>query len=115
MPRETDLDRLPRLDTTEVCQYLASKVRRERRLRRLSQAAFAEQAGIPLRTYKRFETHGQANLETFVRVLQALGQARYLYLLFPQPLPPKLTLEARIEVIAARHAAIRQRESDEQD
>lgn len=81
----------------------------------MSQAAFAEQAGIPLRTYKRFETHGQANLETFVRVLQALGQARYLYLLFPQPLPPKLTLEARIEVIAARHAAIRQRESDEQD
>jgi len=81
----------------------------------MSQAAFAEQAGVPLRTYKRFETNGQANLETFVRVLQALGQARYLYLLFPQPLPPKLTLEARIDAIAARRAAIRPSEMDDQD
>ena len=61
------------------------KVRRQRREAGLSQAEFASQAGIPLRTYKRFEAHGKANLETFIEVLRALGRTHYLFMLFPAP------------------------------
>ncbi|WP_373459703.1 helix-turn-helix domain-containing protein [Cupriavidus necator] len=79
------------------------RVRRERKKAGLSQAEFAASAGIALRTYKRFETHGQGTLETFLRALRTLGHARNLYLLFPQPLPPrKPSLEERIEAIARR-------------
>ncbi|WP_414693387.1 helix-turn-helix domain-containing protein [Paraburkholderia madseniana] len=85
-----------------MCDYIASRIRRERLARKISQAEFARQAGIPLRTYKRFEAHGNASLETFLRALKALGQTRYLYLLFPQVLPSKPTLQDRIEAIASR-------------
>ena len=68
----------------EVCRYLATKVRRIRREAKESQAAFAERVGVPLRTYKRFETHGKASLETFVRILRAIERTQYLFMLFPQ-------------------------------
>lgn len=103
----SDLDRLPQLDEGELRDYLASKMRRERRLRKLSQVEFARQAGIPLRTYKRFETDGRASLDTFLRALRAIGQTRYLFMLFPQALPKKVTLEARIDAIAARQTEFR--------
>lgn len=67
----------------EGCRYLATKVRQARRAGRMSQVEFAKQARVPLRTYKRFETHGKANLETFLQVLRALGRTQYLLLLFP--------------------------------
>jgi transcriptional regulator with XRE-family HTH domain len=103
MTPEQDFSRLQELDELGLCGYLATRVRRERKKAGLSQAEFAGAAGIPLRTYKRFETHGRGTLETFMRVLKTLGHARNLYLLFPQPLPPrKPTLEERIEAIARR-------------
>lgn len=63
---------------------LATKVRQARRRFKASQEVFAEHAGIPLRTYKRFETHGRASLETFIQVLKALDRTSYLALLFPE-------------------------------
>jgi transcriptional regulator with XRE-family HTH domain len=82
----------------EACHYLATKVRRVRRAARISQAEFAQQAQVPLRTYKRFETHGRANLETFVQVLRALGRTQYLFMLFPVQVSPnpRETLEERL-------------------
>jgi hypothetical protein len=72
----------------EVCEYLAMQTRRTRRASKLSQAELARCAGVPLRTYKRFETHGLGSLETFVRTLRALGRTRYLFMLFPQQVSP---------------------------
>lgn len=66
----------------ELCRYLAAEVRRLRLDAGESQRDFAERAGIPLRTYKRFEAHGQANLETFLRAIKTAGRAQYLFLLF---------------------------------
>lgn len=82
MTPEEELDRLRLWTSAEVCHYLAMKVRKHRQEARLSQADFARQAGIALRTYKRFEAHGQANLDTFVAALRAMGRTRYLMLLF---------------------------------
>jgi len=98
MTPEEELDRLKLWTSTEVCHYLAMKVRKYRQEAQLSQAAFAHQAGIALRTYKRFEAHGQANLDTFVAALRAMGRAHYLFMLFgaqSKP-PPALTLKERL-------------------
>jgi transcriptional regulator with XRE-family HTH domain len=81
----------------QACAYLGSKVRQWRRTERLSQAELAARAEVPLRTYKRFETHGKANLETFVQVLRALGRTQYLFMLFPMPVPKKPTFEERLK------------------
>lgn len=74
----------------EVCKYLATEVRRARVDAGDSQRDFAARAGIPLRTYKRFETHGHANLETFLRALKTIGRIQHLYLLFPSRKPTNL-------------------------
>ena len=82
MNRE-EIDRLQTSHPAEVCHSLAMKVRRFRQDAKLSQAEFARQAEIPLRTYKRFESHGRANLETFIRALRTMGRTQYLCMLFP--------------------------------
>jgi hypothetical protein len=98
MTPEEELDRLKLWTSAEVCHYLAMKVRRHRQDAELSQAAFASQAGIALRTYKRFEAHGQANLDTFVAALRAMGRTHYLMMLFAasaRVIPPP-TLKERL-------------------
>ncbi len=75
----------------EVCRYLAIEIRRLRQSGGHSQREFTQLAGIPLRTYKRFETHGNASLETFVMALQAVDRSRYFMLLFPPREPPRRT------------------------
>ncbi len=84
----------------EACHYLGTKVRQWRRMEGLSQARLAARAEIPLRTYKRFESHGKANLETFIRVLRALGRTQYLFMLFPVPVAHKATFEERLKQLA---------------
>lgn len=83
----------------EACHFLATKVRQFRRAGRVSQQDFARQAQVPLRTYKRFETHGKANLETFIQVLRAMGRTQYLFMLFPMPVSttPRESLEQRLK------------------
>ena len=82
----------------EVCRYLATKVRTMRRHARESQEQFALRAGVPLRTYKRFETHGRGSLETFIQVLRAVERMHYLFMLFPSTMPAKVkpSLEQRL-------------------
>lgn len=89
---------------TELCAYLASKIRRARRLTKESQVEFAARAGVALRTYKRLETHGQGHLDTFLKVLVALDRGQYLHFLFPFENQPEriLSLEDRIEAIRKR-------------
>jgi len=88
----------------ELCLYLASKIRRARKVRKESQVAFAARAGIALRTYKRLETHGLGHLDTFLKALVALDRGQYLYLLFTpdNPLPKVQSLQERVESIRQR-------------
>lgn len=81
----------------EVCHYLATKVRQWRRTERISQVQLAARAEVPLRTYKRFEAHGKANLETFIQVLRALGRTQYLFMLFPVQVAHKPSFEERLK------------------
>ena len=104
MNQQEELDRLKSWTCGEVCHYLAMKVRRHRREAGVSQIEFAKQAGIPLRTFKRFEAHGKANLETFIEVLRAMERTQYLLMLFPAParLSPTPTLKDRLRSARAR-------------
>ena len=53
---------------------IVSEIIAARLARKLSQSALAKQAGIPLRTYQRLESHaGGAKLETLMRTLDTLG------------------------------------------
>ena len=85
MTPEQHLENLKLWPEDDVCRYLAHEVRRARVRDGESQKEFAERAGIPLRTYKRFELHGRGSLETFIRALRAMGRTHYLYMLFPRP------------------------------
>src|SRR5437773_585238 len=117
MNPEEELDRLKSRKCAEVCHYLAMKVRRHRREAGISQADFAKQAGIPLRTYKRFEAHGKANLETFIEVLRAMERTQYLFMLFPPPMRPAKvpTLDEKLMSARARSAGERMRARQEQE
>lgn len=97
------LARLKNCPINEVCHYLAMRVRRYRQERQLSQAEFARDAGIPLRTYKRFESHGKATLETFVEVLRAMDRTQYVFTLFPSPIPGTgISVEDRLRSLKIR-------------
>lgn len=88
----------------EVCRYLAAEIRRGRQQAGLSQREFAGFAGVPLRTYKRFETDGQGRMDTFVRSLRVLGRTEYLLTLFPPRVQPNSTrdLRGKLAVFRAR-------------
>ncbi|MFA8361773.1 hypothetical protein ACEPT7_28275 [Burkholderia ubonensis] len=88
MTPEQQLEFLARATEAEIAKYLGTQTRRERVRNRLSQAAFAEKAGIPLRTYKRFELTGAGTIETLVRVMRAMEHARGFFTLFPAPPAP---------------------------
>ncbi|MEM5440016.1 helix-turn-helix domain-containing protein [Paraburkholderia phymatum] len=102
MTPEQQLEFLQSATERDIAKYLAMRVRGERVRNGFSQSAFAEKAGIPLRTYKRFELSGAGSIETLARILMALGHARGFYTLFPHPKPvAQLTLADRIEAISA--------------
>lgn len=80
------------LETDTLLILLRDRVRFERRRQKLSQAAFAEKCGIPLRTFKRYESTGTGSIELLVRIAQGFGRAPGFDSIFPaQPLLPKQT------------------------
>lgn len=101
MTPDQQLDFLQAATERDIVKYVAMKVRGERVKRGMSQSAFAEKAGVPLRTYKRFELTGGGTVETLVRILMAMGHARGFFTLFPHPKPEaRKTLVERIEAIS---------------
>lgn len=101
MNTEQELALLKNCTPKEVCDYIATKIRQIRRGEKESQERFSKRVGVPLRTYKRFETHGQASLATFIQVLSAVGRTQYLLLIFPQQssVIAKPTLEERLRML----------------
>ena len=87
----------------ELCRRLAGCARKARTEHQMSQAEFARACHISLRTYKRFESTGQASLENFVRVVTVLQRVTALGLLFPPPPSSGLSpLERQLERIRVR-------------
>lgn len=95
----------------QLCGYVAGKVRRMRLARGESQVAFAKRAGIPLRTYKRFESLGLGSMKTFLRALRALGRVDRLFQLFPEAPPKKSTVIERVEMMRRQRFGEQRRRS----
>lgn len=70
----------------EMVAELSDRCRAIRLSQNMTQQEAAERAGIPLRTYRRFEQEGQISFERFVAVLRALNRAVELETLLA-PLP----------------------------
>lgn len=68
----------------QVVGDLGARLERIRLARNLTQAELAERAGISKRTVLRLEQGVSATLDTFVRVLLALGLASNLEALLPE-------------------------------
>ena len=115
MTPEQEFEALRDWSETEVCRFLASKVRRARVETRESQEALAERARVPLSTYKRFERDGKGTVETFIQILRAIGRTQYLMLLFRGPLlaKPPVTLEEKVRHVKTRALLQKARESNE--
>lgn len=54
---------------------LASRLKAERKARKMTIAEFAQRAGIHPRTYSHFELTGEISLERLIRALVVLGRA----------------------------------------
>lgn len=66
---------------TDLCRQLADI----RLARNLTQAQLAAEAGVNLRTIRRLEKGQGVSLDTFIRVLMALGLQNNLQALLPDP------------------------------
>jgi len=89
-----------------VLDELGRRLQRSRLERNVTQARLAEEAGISKTTLERIERGDDVRLNSFVRVLRALGQLDGLDHLVPEPLPSpieRVKLEGRRRRRAASH------------
>ena len=70
-----------------VLTEIGNRIARWRLERNLSQAEFAERAGLARRTVQRLEEGAPVQLPSFIRVLRALGISESLDRLLPEPVP----------------------------
>jgi putative transcriptional regulator len=70
-------------NSRQIAQELGTRLERIRLSRNLTQAQLAEQAGVNTRTIVRLEQGMSPTLDTFIRVLLALGIASNLEALLP--------------------------------
>lgn len=66
----------------EVCAELGQRLKRQRLAQSLTQKDLAERAGVALGTVKNLEGKGTASLESFIRIVMALGLVDELAQLF---------------------------------
>ena len=66
----------------EVCKELAARLKAQRLAQLLTQADLAGRSGVSLGTVKNLEAKGQSSLESFIRIVLALGLADQLAPLF---------------------------------
>jgi len=78
------------LGVDDLLVLLRDRVRFERRRQNLSQEEFAQICGIPLRTFKRYESTGTGSIELIVRIARGFGRAPGFDSIFPpQALAPQ--------------------------
>lgn len=79
-----------------VLAELGKRIARTRLERNVSQASLAAEAGVSKTTLERLERGGGIQLESFIRILRALGQLDRLDVVVSEPLPsPIERLETR--------------------
>lgn len=86
-------------DLNQICSFLASRIRAERLRNGLTQEQMSKKSGIPLRTYKRFETSGFGSMGNLIKLLKAFDRLRILELLFPSPAASHQSIIARFQQI----------------
>jgi transcriptional regulator with XRE-family HTH domain len=88
-----------------IAREIGDRVRAERIRQSKSQLEFSAAAGIPLRTYQRFERDGSGTIETLVAALRACNRLRALQVALPQPtLPERQTPLSRLTPPRVRRA-----------
>jgi len=94
-----------RLSDVQITREIGDRVRAERIRQNKSQLEFATVAGIPVRTYQRFERDGSGTIETLVAALRACHRLRGLQVALPQPtLPERQTPLSRLTPPRVRRA-----------
>lgn len=85
---------------------LGSRVRAQRIHRRMTQAEVAAKAGVGLRSVIALEKGTGSTVETFVRVLKALGAEDLITELLPEPeiSPMAMLLKRSKPVLRVRHS-----------
>lgn len=92
-----DVSGFDSLSDAEIVCEIGDRVRAERIRQNKSQLEFATSAGIPLRTYQRFERDGAGTIETLVAALRASNRLRGLQVALPHPtLPERQTPLSRL-------------------
>lgn len=66
----------------EICKELGDRLRLQRLFKNLKQSELAQMAGVSAGTVKNIESKGQSSLESFVRIVRALGLLSELSPLF---------------------------------
>jgi transcriptional regulator with XRE-family HTH domain len=96
-------DKFDSMSNVEITRAIGERIRAERIRQSKSQAEFAALAGIPTRTYQRFERDGSGTTETLVAVLRACQRLRVLQVALPQPtLPERQTPLSRLTLPRVR-------------
>ena len=70
--------------SSELCKEIARRVKAQRMRLELSQPELAQRAGVALGTVSGFEKTGKATLDTWLRLIMALGLTKELEPLFLQ-------------------------------
>lgn len=78
------------LSPGELARQIADNARALRLAQNLSRKTLAERSGVPESSIKRFETTGQASLDTLILLASALGVAHQLPTLFTREQPVSL-------------------------
>jgi transcriptional regulator with XRE-family HTH domain len=86
------------LSDEAVLRELGSRLAQNRLERNISQGGLASEAGVAKTTVERLERGGGIQLESFVRILRALGLLNRLDIVLSEPLPSpieRLKLQGR--------------------
>jgi putative transcriptional regulator len=92
-----------------VLRELGARLARWRLDRDLSQAEFADEAGLARRTVQRLEAGEPVQLPSFIRALRVLGLLESLDRLVPEPAPSPLE---RLRLAGRERRRVRHRRTD---
>lgn len=73
------------LSSDEISGELANRLKRRRLERNLTLEGLSARSGVPLGTLKKFEASGKIALQSFVKLMVALGEASALEGLLSEP------------------------------
>ena len=72
-------------NSVQIAKAMGFRLEQIRLSRNITQSALAEEAGVAVRTLRNLEKGEGVSLDTFLRVLQALGIQQNLQTLLPDP------------------------------